>query len=628
MKISQWHVYVWLILGAAPALPTRVQAAEIAPSQSARAAEILKSAIAVYRNPNLMYSGQVLRRTLSLKVQAGDGSSPNDYITDDVGYLSATLRVRAPYAVFWDAKRYTQSSGSGRSFVAAKFGRNRGRFAIAGTDKDRVPPPENDEAFESHWRTAYGLNPDFVVESLIFGPGDGDGALALDYATAETKGEGAFLDEPVYQVEVRSVKGSCLRLWIAKSDFLILHTMVIPAGGEREVIETIYRDSSLNGNLAGGDFAFRVPEGSLGFDPDSLGLGNTDGSIAFMAGHTIPAAAGVVAIVGDRSTATGFYALVHNVPCVVTNLRVLAENENYTVRRAQGDGTIPVQGVIAAVGSDVALLRVGQFEPSAKPLRLATDVVKEARVSDQTLLIGSRATGGFGAKSGSVTAIVGGRVDVLTEFEPGNSGSPVIDSVAGVVLGVATFSETHGLEQRSTTTLDSLVPRILFGEKRWYVSRLDTIAKWEAVDAVQWRRQVRQVDEFRKDSLALLEMLKGQMGTTARSQPGIAKFLNRFLLNLDRPSSLTPPAMETRFEGASVTAVQRLLHDALEYAESTSHDLATGTFYDYFHSSLFWENSIEEQIKYRKLIIGAIISIQADLNLQDQLFRAYNHVIP
>ena len=280
------------------------------------------------------------------------------------------------------------------NFVAVKYGQNKGRYATLEDGKEPVPSLIGDELFLADLRAGYSLTGDMVVESLVLG-----GAVSLDYTTASIKEEGIYLAQPVNQIEVSTTSGAIMKLWIAKSTGLILHSLVIPVPGSKEVVESIYKDAIISSTFTPDDFVFHGPTDSSDLDPDRMGFATTEEPVAFLAGESIPAAEGVVTLVGDHSSATGFYAVIRNVPCVVTNLRVLAENEEYTVHRLHGDGIIPVQGMIAAVGTDIALLRVAQIDPPAKPLPLANDVARQSQVSDNVLLLGNRKSGGVGVNA-------------------------------------------------------------------------------------------------------------------------------------------------------------------------------------------------------------------------------------
>ncbi len=109
MNTSYRKLLIRLIMGAAPAVSTRLPAADSPVNTSTRAADILKSSLAVYRNPNLTLSCQIYRRSLRLRVHEGDGSSTSDYDVTDSNYQMATLRVRAPYALYMESKFYSSS---------------------------------------------------------------------------------------------------------------------------------------------------------------------------------------------------------------------------------------------------------------------------------------------------------------------------------------------------------------------------------------------------------------------------------------------------------------------------------------------------------------------------------------
>jgi S1-C subfamily serine protease len=103
--------------------------------------------------------------------------------------------------------------------------------------------------------------------------------------------------------------------------------------------------------------------------------------------------AGIVLIEGDKGVATGFLAKIGDIEVVVTNLHVIGDNERLLVRTLGGN-TVTWSGLIGAVGSDVALLRVAQPTGQESALALAEDVLKRAKIGDTVVVVGNRLGGG------------------------------------------------------------------------------------------------------------------------------------------------------------------------------------------------------------------------------------------
>jgi len=55
-----------------------------------------------------------------------------------------------------------------------------------------------------------------------------------------------------------------------------------------------------------------------------------------------------------------------------------------------------------------------------------------------------------------------------------------------------------------------------------------------------------------------------------------------------------------------------MLAQARAYAQDTAKDLRGG-FYDYFTSSLYWETSVPDQIKFRDLMLKAFAEVDSNI---------------
>ena len=50
-------------------------------------------------------------------------------------------------------------------------------------------------------------------------------------------------------------------------------------------------------------------------------------------------------------------------------------------------------------------------------------------------------------------------------------------------------------------------------------------------------------------------------------------------------------------------------------SEDGVKDLSTGDYYDYFRTCLYWENSIESQLDYRRRIVDVLKKYEANSSL-------------
>ena len=156
----------------------------------------------------------------------------------------------------------------------------------------------------------------------------------------------------------------------------------------------------------------------------------------------------VVIIDGDRGTATGFVARVHDLPFVVTNLHVLGDNKTLTVKTLQGKA-LAFGAVAGAIGADIAILRIVNPDAGPVPLPLAADVLAATKIGDQVIV--SSATAWAAAVATQVTGKVLGvgpdRIEIDAPFPSRVTAAvPVFDATTGEVLGIAAYTETIKLD--------------------------------------------------------------------------------------------------------------------------------------------------------------------------------------
>ncbi len=321
-------------------------------------------------------------------------------------------------------------------------------------------------------------------------------------------------------------------------------------------------------------------------------------------------------IEGNKGLATGFIAKVHDIPVIVTNLHVLGDNDKLSIKTLQGD-PIAVQGVIGAVGSDIALLRIAKPEGTgAAPLATATNVLSSSKIGDKIVVVGNRLGGGVATQvSGRIIGLGPNRLEVDAAFQPGNSGSPIFNVSNGEVIGVATYAETVTVQLENTKSnpagRSSPADNGLKRETRWFGYRLDAVSKWESIDWNQWQAQTKQINAFRADSMALRDFLVDNT-RSARTNARMNKILNDFETRLKLPRNAAP--------AARMDEVKTLVSALKGFANTGVSDLSSSQFYDYFRSSLYWETSVPEQLKFRNLIIDALKESEAEV-------RAYSETI-
>ena len=416
---------------------------------------------------------------------------------------------------------------------------------------------------------------------------------------------------------MRSNKGNHFFLWIAKDSHHILRVITATAAEPCVVMETIYRPK-VDPVFTVEDFNFNLPPNLVNLSESAMGFVGTGELVDFLLkqGGMVRRAAvtaepapprpspaiadllgGVAMVEGENGVATGFLAKIHDVVCVVTNLHVIAANDKIVVKSVKGDA-IPVQGVIGAVGSDIALLRVANPAAATTLLTLAKEVFKTVKIGDQVTVLGNRLGGGVATDlQGGVKGIGSNQIEVDAPFQPGNSGSPIVSLASGEVVGVAAYTEVVSLPSFSSKGSIAQNSGAVGREQRWFGFRLDDVAKWETIDLRRLRAQYQQVETFRNNSMALLAFFRNDIDT-AKANPEMRSILERFesRLGLARNAS----------DAAKLDEVKTLISYLKAFANAGVMELTGGQFYDYFRTNQYWDANVSDQLKFRADLLQAL----------------------
>jgi hypothetical protein len=285
---------------------------------------------------------------------------------------------------------------------------------------------------------------------------------------------------------------------------------------------------------------------------------------------------------------TGFMTSINDLPFVITNLHVLADAKDLRVRTVAG-ARISVSTAFAARGHDVALLRV---ESIPTGLTMAQDVFNTSRIGDEVVVVGNRLGGGVLTQEvGRVIGLGPDRIEVDAAFQPGNSGSPILNLRTGEVIGVASYLQEVAIHGgRAVTTGEGGMPSREL-TTRWFGFRYDSVTQWERIDWGEWQRQTRQLQEYQETSEALLALLRGERNAYM-SHRRLRQIVEAFEQDMNKRGSLDYNARRSR----------QFVIDLVNLARSDGR-LLEGVFYDYFRTSSYFDSSISLQREFRQHLI-------------------------
>lgn len=293
----------------------------------------------------------------------------------------------------------------------------------------------------------------------------------------------------------------------------------------------------------------------------------------------------LVFVEGQHGAGSGFVCAVGTQKFLFTNAHVMAGNIPVTLTLLDGS-PIRVGPAAAAVEHDMVRFVVAATQPS---FNLLEHTGENLLVGDEVLVLGNAK----GARvitpiAGKVVGLGPNLVEVDAPFQPGNSGSPIIQKKTGRVVGIATYAtdDSNDLEntpkpsqdsgsKRAATPSDSPPPT---RKLRRFGYRLDSVKNWQDIAWPEFQSEaagLEQVDERTDDILALIHDVSEHKGIVRPGQhhtPPVERLVHSFL---EATSSRPSPTDALR-------ARQDLLDGLRRVCQSDLMEVRPKLRYDYF----------------------------------------------
>jgi hypothetical protein len=300
----------------------------------------------------------------------------------------------------------------------------------------------------------------------------------------------------------------------------------------------------------------------------------------------------LVLVEGHEGAGSGFICELDGQKYLLTNDHVLAGNTEVRITLLDGQ-PVRVGAAATAVGHDLMRLAVA---PELPALSILEHLNETLLVGDEVLVLGNEK----GARVvtplvGKVVGLGPDLIEVDAPFQPGNSGSPIIQAKSGKVVGIATFvrverddlggggarpsaragrnkatapggSENAAADDRAGTRL------------RRFGYRVDNVRAWQPVAWPEFAAEagmVKKLDAVTEDILALIRDINeshGHITVGKHYDPLIQRPLQDFF---DTMSQRPSPS-------DALVARQQLLDGLRRACEADVADVVPRLRYDYF----------------------------------------------
>lgn len=604
-----------------------------------QATELLDAATVKYNEATSYEAAEDFRVIFAALGEGVKGDLPNYSVPRGIVYVSHRLKTRRPNHV-WFARR-SWSTGAAATGDMNDPG-TWSYIALAGSSVGTrsyqrgswLSGSLTDREVWNSLRQSFGTAEERIVLRYFVNSGSAAKPPELGVAEARLIGTEPVKGRLAYKIEGKTVRTrKPVWVWVDKETGFVTRTIVVsftgtPKGSEAYIYEAFYTNQRSGVALGTDDFSVAKTLDEKTDDPKKFGFGPVDdvmreARIAELAKATREAAPetavtrpvsptedtktapaevdaqilteeqmqGIVLVEGEEgNTASGFMTKIRDVDFVVTNLHVLAQGGKFKITNLRGE-EIPVRGIFGAVGSDIAIMRIDKVEGS---LKLAADVFKSVKIGDRIVVVGNRLGGGVATQTiGQAVGVGPMRVEVNANFQPGNSGSPIVSVANGEVVGVATYTATQRADAQPSSRVAG---RRTVMEKRWFGYRLDSIQKWEPIDLAKWKVQATRIRDFYETSYAIEGILWGSFGP-AKDNRVLRDIVTRYE---------NKTARMARTSSVAVTETRDMLRAVRAAAEAELKKFSEEEYYDYFKTCRYWDHSVTLHTEYRTMLIRGL----------------------
>jgi len=286
-------------------------------------------------------------------------------------------------------------------------------------------------------------------------------------------------------------------------------------------------------------------------------------------------------VAGQKGVGSGFLCTMGGKTVAITNAHVLSGNPGFKLTNLKSTA-LNVAGGAISVDHDIVKLEVGDV---GKGFDLIENLDTNVKIGDSVMVLGN-AQGAMVVKpvEGHVVGIGPNLVEVDAPFVPGNSGSPIIHTPTGKVIGVATYYTERKVSKNGSEV-----------EIRRFGYRLDSVKVWEPVD---WQRfyaqaaQVAKIDSLSDDFIQLSKDCSngGHLDSARYNNLLIQRAVQSFMSHFEQRRGKKIGA------GDRQMILVQFFNDLRTASRSDINGFDLRTSYDYFR------REVQDQIKFREAI--------------------------
>lgn len=204
------------------------------------------------------------------------------------------------------------------------------------------------------------------------------------------------------------------------------------------------------------------------------------------------------------SAGTAFIARMRGNLFVVTNLHVVRDAEEISMRTINGQDLSLPKTMYIAKNQDAVLLPIKELPEGTLALDMLEDVPGSVSVGDRIVACGnSQGKGSFLRSAGEVVAIGPSIIEMNCAIFKGNSGSPIYHANTRKAIGVVSH-----LSMGASNPFDAATRRRsnspIKNSMRYFGQRIDSTKHWEKVNMADFMAQCRDIRMF-EEKIGVIE---------------------------------------------------------------------------------------------------------------------------
>ncbi|MEO7934353.1 MAG: serine protease [Chthoniobacterales bacterium] len=300
--------------------------------------------------------------------------------------------------------------------------------------------------------------------------------------------------------------------------------------------------------------------------------------------------ASLIVVQGDKGMGSGFVCNFNGEPWLLTNAHVLSNNPH--PRFSTIGGAVTANGpAFLAVDHDICKIKM---PAGTAALEVMSEADSNIKIGDAIVVLGNaEGQGVIHPFQGHIVGMGPNLVEVDAPFVPGNSGSPIIHSATGKVIGIATYLVTKKVaDTDEKTATGEKADKAVKETIRRFGYRIDNVQTWEPINWPRFYAQSAQASSIQTTGEEFQQLFADarakKLFASSYHNVGIQRALDTYASRIRTGSHMS--------DADRSFAVRELLANLRTASQTDVRAFDSRNAYDYFRRTVADESRFRDEI--------------------------------